>query len=282
MRILLDTHVLLWSLDQPERLPNDLRDTLCRRENEVYFSAASIWEIAIKTGLKRFDFNCRPDDIAAAARETGLTELPVLASQASQVAQLPPHSWRPVRPLVDRPSDDRTGKVRYRRRYPVALRRACSGDLTATTMTKARVPRAARRAPAPGESPYRSRTNARARVRSADERVDSGAGDHCKPRVRRRQGPQQLVARRLGKGSASRGRHSEPPSSGDPDWPEQAKATKAGGYLTRCSFGRPARGGVFGGSGSLFWSAPAVVLCASAEFAAVSTSKAMPALFSRA
>jgi PIN domain nuclease of toxin-antitoxin system len=90
MRILLDTHVLLWSLDQPERLPNDLRDTLCRRENEVYFSAASIWEIAIKTGLKRFDFNCRPDDIAAAARETGLTELPVLASQASQVAQLPP------------------------------------------------------------------------------------------------------------------------------------------------------------------------------------------------
>ena len=90
MRFLLDTHVLIRSLHQPERLPSELREALSRRENEVYFSAASIWEIAIKTALQRFDFNYRPDDIAAAARETGFAELAVSASQASQVAQLPP------------------------------------------------------------------------------------------------------------------------------------------------------------------------------------------------
>ena len=90
MRILLDTHVLIWSLHHVERLPSDLCEALSRRENDVYFSAASIWEIAIKTALRRFDFNYRPDDIAAAARETGFAELPVSASQASQVAYLPP------------------------------------------------------------------------------------------------------------------------------------------------------------------------------------------------
>lgn len=48
MRILRDTHVLIWSLHQVERLPSDLCKALSKRENDDYFSAASIWEIAIK------------------------------------------------------------------------------------------------------------------------------------------------------------------------------------------------------------------------------------------
>lgn len=64
---LLDTHILLWALDTPRRLPEDLRTTLADPDHEVCFSAASIWEIAVKAALKRVNFRYRPDEIANAA-----------------------------------------------------------------------------------------------------------------------------------------------------------------------------------------------------------------------
>ncbi|WP_291994169.1 hypothetical protein [Candidatus Accumulibacter sp. ACC003] len=89
---------MIWSLYQVEHLPSDLCEALSRPENDVCFSAASIFEIAIKTAPRRFDFNFRPDDIAAATRETSFAELPVSASQASQIAHLPPVSCCAVPP----------------------------------------------------------------------------------------------------------------------------------------------------------------------------------------
>lgn len=53
MRILLDTHVLLWALAQPHRLDEDTRATIESGASDVLFSVASIWEIAIKTGIGR-------------------------------------------------------------------------------------------------------------------------------------------------------------------------------------------------------------------------------------
>ncbi len=53
MRLLLDTHILLWALDDTGRLDSTTRQHLQNRANEVLFSAASIWEIAIKTALGR-------------------------------------------------------------------------------------------------------------------------------------------------------------------------------------------------------------------------------------
>ena len=60
MRILLDTDVLLWVLLEPPRIDRDTHATLEDSTNEVLFSAASIWEIAIKFGLRRADFTVAP------------------------------------------------------------------------------------------------------------------------------------------------------------------------------------------------------------------------------
>ena len=48
MKVLLDTHVLLWALGNPERLPEYIIDLVCDEKNEIYVSAVSLWEIAIK------------------------------------------------------------------------------------------------------------------------------------------------------------------------------------------------------------------------------------------
>ena len=89
MRLLLDTHVLLWALAAPTRLDADIRALLEDPQNDVLFSAASIWEIAIKIRLGRADVTVRPDVVAESARLTGFTELPVCAAAAARVADLP-------------------------------------------------------------------------------------------------------------------------------------------------------------------------------------------------
>ncbi len=89
MRILLDTHVLLWALAEPERLDHDTRAAIRSGTNEVLFSAASIWEIAIKAGLRRTDFAVDPAEIVREARDAGLTELALLSNAAVLVAELP-------------------------------------------------------------------------------------------------------------------------------------------------------------------------------------------------
>ena len=87
MRLLLDTHILLWTLGAPERLGNTLSAAIKSPDNDVMFSAVSIWEIAIKSALRRDDFQVAPDEILAAAIESGFTELPV-CSAAGAVAEL--------------------------------------------------------------------------------------------------------------------------------------------------------------------------------------------------
>lgn len=89
MRLLLDTDILLWALIEPSKLSAEVRARLEDPENEVLFSAASVWEMVIKAGLGRADFKVPPAAIVAAARSTGFVELPVHATAALQVAQLP-------------------------------------------------------------------------------------------------------------------------------------------------------------------------------------------------
>lgn len=66
----------------------------------MLFSAASLWEIAIKAGLGRPDFACNPQQIFQAALETGFTELPVRSEAAVLVAGLPPHHRDPFDRLL--------------------------------------------------------------------------------------------------------------------------------------------------------------------------------------
>lgn len=90
MRILLDTHLLIWAVADPGRLDKKTADDLEDAANEILFSAASIWEVAIKYQLSRPDFAHEPNEIAEAARQTRFVELPVNARAAATVATLPP------------------------------------------------------------------------------------------------------------------------------------------------------------------------------------------------
>ena len=100
MRLLLDTHVLLWALSTPKHLSKKARSEIENPDNDVMFSAASIWEIAIKCALKRSDFRVTPDEIMAAAIESGLRELPVRSAAAAHVATLPAHHRDPFDRLL--------------------------------------------------------------------------------------------------------------------------------------------------------------------------------------
>lgn len=98
MALLLDTHALLWTLDAPERLPQEIVAQIESPDSTVYFSAARIQEIAIKTALEKIDFHDSPGEIAQAARNTGFADPPVRAAHGPKAARLPPRR----RDLFDR------------------------------------------------------------------------------------------------------------------------------------------------------------------------------------
>jgi PIN domain nuclease of toxin-antitoxin system len=90
VRLLLDTHLLLWAAARSQRLPREARELLEDDDNEVYYSAASIWEIAIKSSLRRKDFRIDLGQLLATMPEMGLVELPITAVHAAGVTRLPP------------------------------------------------------------------------------------------------------------------------------------------------------------------------------------------------
>jgi PIN domain nuclease of toxin-antitoxin system len=100
MRLLLDTHILLWALAEPRRLPGSARDAIEAGDNEVLFSAVSIWEIAIKAEALRAEFGVDIVTIISAARESRFDELPITAEHAAAVAALPPHHKDPFDRLL--------------------------------------------------------------------------------------------------------------------------------------------------------------------------------------
>jgi PIN domain nuclease of toxin-antitoxin system len=86
MRVLLDTHMLLWALGSPLKLSKETRKLI--DVSDVYTSAASIWEISIKSSIGKLKAD--PSEIVAAIEPAGLTMLPISAEHAAKVAQLPP------------------------------------------------------------------------------------------------------------------------------------------------------------------------------------------------
>ena len=60
MKLLIDTHLLLWAAEGFERLPTRAQTLMSVPENELFFSAASLWEIVIKSSLNREDFKVDP------------------------------------------------------------------------------------------------------------------------------------------------------------------------------------------------------------------------------
>lgn len=91
MRVLLDTHLLLWALASPLKLSKEARKLI--DTSGVYASAASIWEISIKASLGKLSAD--PTEILEALEPAGLSLLPVLGEHAGKVAQLPPRHKDP-------------------------------------------------------------------------------------------------------------------------------------------------------------------------------------------
>ncbi len=90
MRLLLDTHLLVWAMGEPERLPAGCAAMLEDPSNSLVFSVASLWELVIKQALGRPGFNLEPSLLRQALLSGGWQELPIEASHALAVSQLPP------------------------------------------------------------------------------------------------------------------------------------------------------------------------------------------------
>ncbi|HEY1899911.1 MAG TPA: type II toxin-antitoxin system VapC family toxin [Steroidobacteraceae bacterium] len=90
MKLLLDTHLLLWAAAQPEQLSPAARMLLDDAQNELLFSAASLWEVAIKRGLARTDFRLDPRLLRRGLLDNGYDELAISGEHAVAVDGLPP------------------------------------------------------------------------------------------------------------------------------------------------------------------------------------------------
>ena len=90
MKLLLDTHLLLWAAGEPGRLPARARALIKDPANELIFSAASLWEIAIKRRLGRDDFRVDARLLRRGLLDNGYGELPITSEHAVAIDSLPP------------------------------------------------------------------------------------------------------------------------------------------------------------------------------------------------
>jgi len=119
VKLLLDTQVLLWSAGQPERLSRPARKLLEDPRNDLLFSAASLWEIAIKSTLGREDFRVEPRLLRRGLLDNGYAELPITGQHAVSIDGLPPLHRDPFdRLLIGQAQCERltivTGDVRFK------------------------------------------------------------------------------------------------------------------------------------------------------------------------
>ncbi len=89
MKLLLDTHLLLWAAGEPQRLSKRARTVIDNPDNELLFSAASLWEAAIKRGLGREDFKADARLLRRGLLDNGYRELPIMSDHVVATESLP-------------------------------------------------------------------------------------------------------------------------------------------------------------------------------------------------
>ena len=89
MRLLLDTHLLIWAVSKPARLPAKARALMTNEANQLFFSAVSIWEISIKASYKRSDFVVNVPELHGELLRNGYGELAVHSGHTFAVVHLP-------------------------------------------------------------------------------------------------------------------------------------------------------------------------------------------------
>ena len=87
MRLILDTHILLWWAAADRRLTKSIRDVITAEDNDIAVSAATFWELAIKKSLGRIDVDL--DELHRAATADGFQEMPVIIDHAVRLQGLP-------------------------------------------------------------------------------------------------------------------------------------------------------------------------------------------------
>lgn len=92
VRLLLDTHALLWWLSDWEQIPESTREAIADPDNEVFVSAVSGWEIAIKKARGRL---AAPSNLASVEQDRGFTHLPLTFEHAERSTGLPNHHRDP-------------------------------------------------------------------------------------------------------------------------------------------------------------------------------------------
>jgi len=91
LNYLLDTHLLLWAAEGGEaasRLSPAAERLICDPDNRLFFSAASIWEVAIKAGLGRDDFTVDPGLLRRGLLDNGYGEIPITSQHAAAIRRL--------------------------------------------------------------------------------------------------------------------------------------------------------------------------------------------------
>ena len=86
MRLLLDTHVLLWWLSDEEKLSSEARDAIADPENTIYLSAVVVWEIRIKEAIGKLSL---PDAFIETLARQAFVELPITVEHADEISRLP-------------------------------------------------------------------------------------------------------------------------------------------------------------------------------------------------
>ena len=89
MKLLLDTHLLLWAAGQPDCLSKAARELIEAADNELIFSTASLWEIVIKRGLGREDFQVNARLLRRGLLDNGYSELPIGSEHVVAIDTLP-------------------------------------------------------------------------------------------------------------------------------------------------------------------------------------------------
>jgi PIN domain nuclease of toxin-antitoxin system len=121
MKLLLDTHALIWALEGSARLSKRSRRAIEDPANEILVSAVSAWEIAIKEAMGRLQV---PDDLIEAIDEAGFARRPLGFAEARRLKELPAHHNDPFdRMLICHALEEQCAivtKDAQFKRYPVA------------------------------------------------------------------------------------------------------------------------------------------------------------------
>ena len=89
MKLLVDTHLVLWAAFRSDKLPGTVRTLLGDERNIPVFSVVSLWEVAIKSSLGRSDFQVDPGRLRRSLLDNGWEELPIAGQHATATIRLP-------------------------------------------------------------------------------------------------------------------------------------------------------------------------------------------------